>query len=458
MFAMRWVTRLLSVISIATLARLLDKEDFGLVALASSVVALPSVLIDLGLEQAIISERAPERGLYNTAWTLRAIQLTIAAILIYSLSASVASFYGDDRIAPMLEVLSVMVALQGLQNIWTVSFRKELNFQRDFVYDTTSKAVAVAITISLAVWLRSYWALVYGQLAGAGIRVMMGLSLAPEWPRVTLSHWRSLWAFSQWSLSKGIATYIVANGDRIILGRLSTAATVGAYSLGREIADMPLTEIAMPANRALGPGFSALHRDDSLPHWSRPGCDRRTGNPGISRESMDGGCRSSAAVGGREHGDGSSRRHGKYARDYRPHSKLGSDCVDSSRIAGCDNHPWRSHCRCRWRSRCVRHCRGAHERRHRLLLSAAPPGLQPHGTRSHIASACNGVAGDGGDGDHRQRCPARSASAPPHKGWRWRLVYGLVMFVLWQRAGYPEGLERMVFDRLATSFSRSRLS
>jgi lipopolysaccharide exporter len=261
MFAVRWVLRLLSVISIATLARLLDKNDFGLVALASAVIALPAVLTDLGVEQAIICERAPARGIYNTAWTIRAIQLAIAAAALYAGGPWIAGFYGDARISPMIQVLSAMVLLKGLENIWTVSFRKELNFRRDFVYEAICKVLAVILTIALAVWLRSYWALVYGQVAAAAVRVVISMFIAPEWPRLTFSHWNSIWSFSQWSLAKGAASYLVQNGDRIILGRLAEAGAVGAYSMGREIAEMPLTEISMPVNRALGPGFSALQND-----------------------------------------------------------------------------------------------------------------------------------------------------------------------------------------------------
>jgi lipopolysaccharide exporter len=261
MFGMRWATRLLGLISVATLARLLEKHDFGLVTLASAFVALPTILTDLGVEQAILAERAPARGFYNTAWTLRAVQLTSAAGLIYLSAPWVAAFYGDPRISSMVQVLSLMVLLKGLENMWTVSFRKELNFKQDFVYDTVSKLVAVTMTISLAFVLRSYWALVYGQVAGAALRVLISFYIAPEWPRPTFSHWRRLWSFSQWSLAKGAASWFVANGDRIILGRLAGAASVGAYSIGREIADMPLTEISMPVNRALGPGFSAIQHD-----------------------------------------------------------------------------------------------------------------------------------------------------------------------------------------------------
>ena len=263
MFAVRWVMRILSIINIAILARLLDKNDFGLVALASAAIALPAVLTDLGVENAIICERQPSRGYYNTAWTIRAIQLTVAAFIIFMASPWIADFYADLRISRMLQVLSAMLLLKGAENIWTVSFRKALNFQRDFVYEASSKLLAVIFSIVLAFVWRSYWALVYSQVAAAAVRVVISLMIAPEWPRLTVSHWRQIWSFSQWSLANGAATYVVQNGDRLILGRFVETGAVGAFTLGREIADMPLTEISMPANRALGPGLSALQDDTS---------------------------------------------------------------------------------------------------------------------------------------------------------------------------------------------------
>jgi hypothetical protein len=146
-------------------------------------------------------------------------------------------------------------------NVVAPNHQHFFNFRLDFAYDVSCKLLSVIFTVALAVSLRSYWALVYGQVAAAALRVIISFVIAPEWPKFTMSHRRAVWSYSQWSLAKGAATYAVQNGDRIVLGRLTGAAEVGAYSMAREIAEMPLTEISMPVNRALGPGFSALQDD-----------------------------------------------------------------------------------------------------------------------------------------------------------------------------------------------------
>jgi len=258
MIAMRWAIRLVGLISVVVLARLLDKRDFGVVAVATSIAALPVAILELGLETAIIRDSQSLPGVYNTAWTIRVLQMTLAAFGVFISGGWLAHFYGDPRIAKIIPLLALSIWIQGLENTWLVSFRKNLNFRIDFAFNASIKVVMTTTTIALAILLSSYWALVYGQLAAAIFRVAFSFAVAPKYPRLTLSHWRELWSFSQWSLVRSLADYAAANVDRLILGRVSDTGQVGAYSLGREIADVPISEISAPVNRALGPGFAKL--------------------------------------------------------------------------------------------------------------------------------------------------------------------------------------------------------
>jgi len=133
-----------------------------------------------------------------------------------------------------------------------------MRYQADFVYNAICKFLSVVVTISLAVYFASYWALVFGKLASAIIVVIISFIAPRRLPRFTLSQWRKIWHFAKWTLTRGLAVYVLRQGDKLILGRYGDAGMVGAYSVAREIAEMPITEISMPTNRALSPGFSAL--------------------------------------------------------------------------------------------------------------------------------------------------------------------------------------------------------
>lgn len=95
MIAMRWGVQLLGLISIIVLARLLEKEDFGLVAMATAVIALPQALSQMDVERAVIREKTPDAGIYNTAWTIRLGQRAVVAALILATAPWITGFYDD---------------------------------------------------------------------------------------------------------------------------------------------------------------------------------------------------------------------------------------------------------------------------------------------------------------------------------------------------------------------------
>lgn len=261
MFAMRWLTRMLGFISITILARLLDKDDFGLVAIASAVVALPMALTNFGVEAALVRDPHADRHSYNTAWTVRLLQMSVIGILLVASAPLVASVYGEPRLVDIVRVLGFLVIVQGFENSWVVSFRKELKFHKDFAYHTISRLLGTIVTLIAAFLLRSYWALVIGQFALVVARLVVGTAMARRIPVPSLARWDDLWGYSKWSLVAGLANYVRHNADRLLLGRFVGIGTVGAYSVGRELAELPVAELSMPANRALAPALANIKED-----------------------------------------------------------------------------------------------------------------------------------------------------------------------------------------------------
>src|SRR5206468_9209105 len=104
---MRWAIRAIGFVSLLVLARLLTPKDFGLVALANSLAALPTVILEFGLELAIIRERSASRDIYNTAWTIRILQMSIAALCVLAAGPLVARAYGDARLNTIFPLFAV---------------------------------------------------------------------------------------------------------------------------------------------------------------------------------------------------------------------------------------------------------------------------------------------------------------------------------------------------------------
>lgn len=254
--AMRWTDRLIGIISTLILARLLMPADFGIVAMASLVVALIDTLLDLGVNSALIQNPQADRDDFDTAWTLRLGQALLAALLIALLGAPLAAeYFNDARVEDVLRFMAFTVALGGLENIGIVAFQKNMEFGRDFRFFFLRRLAGFVITIALAFWLRSYWAMVIGALGGRLAGVGLSYALHEFRPRPRLVRIRQLWGFSQWILVRNLGTYGAQQIDKILVGRRTDATILGAYSLADDIAAMPTGELLAPLGRVLFPAF-----------------------------------------------------------------------------------------------------------------------------------------------------------------------------------------------------------
>ena len=100
--AWRLGVRVLGLISTLVLVRLLVPADFGLLALAASFAQTVDGMMTLGTEEAVIRQTAPDRSVYDTAWTLNVIRgLTVTGIVLLS-AVPVADFFGDRRLVTTL--------------------------------------------------------------------------------------------------------------------------------------------------------------------------------------------------------------------------------------------------------------------------------------------------------------------------------------------------------------------
>lgn len=258
---MRWFDRLAGVVSTIVLARLLSPADFGVVAIATVVLGLASVMLDFGIQFTVVQIRNLERADVDTAWTLRLLQNTvIAAILILS-SGWVGDYYRDARLAPVLIVLGVAYLIDGLTGMGPVVFQKRQQYAREVAFFMFRRAGGLVVTIILALWLRDYWALVIGTLLSNAIGVVLSYVMHPLAPRVTLARWRRFIGASVWLTLHSIGGYASLQIDKLIVGRRDGASILGAYSLADQIAAMPTSELLAPINRALFPAMAAMQDD-----------------------------------------------------------------------------------------------------------------------------------------------------------------------------------------------------
>lgn len=259
--AMRWTDRLIGLVSTLILARLLAPEDFGIIAMASLVIGLVGVLLDLGVNVALIQNPQATQAHYDTAWTLRILQSAVTAALIFLGAPLAGEYFSDARVVPVMQALSGSIVVAGLENVGVVQFQKDMQFGLDFRFMFLKRITSFVTTITAAVLMQSYWALVIGTIIGRLAGTLISYRMHPMRPRPSLEKFREIFAVSQWMLVRSSGLYLDGNLHKMIVGRRADSAVLGGYTLADEISAMPSTELLAPINRALFPAFVAAREN-----------------------------------------------------------------------------------------------------------------------------------------------------------------------------------------------------
>lgn len=258
MVLFRLLDRSIGIVSTAVLARLLLPADFGLVAMAMSIIAIIELASTFGFEMALIQKAEPSRAHYDTAWTLNVLTGCGGAIAIALVTPATVSFYGDARLMPIMLVLAGIWFAASFENVGTVDFRREMNFSKEFRMMFIRRITAFAATMLAAFTLRSYWALIIGTVTARGMGLLLSYAMHAFRPRISLARWRELFAFSGWLVLGNIVGVLISKVPHFVVGRMFGAPSLGAYSVGSEIANLAYTELVAPINRAMFPGYSRL--------------------------------------------------------------------------------------------------------------------------------------------------------------------------------------------------------
>jgi len=259
--AWRLGMRVLGLISTLILVRLLVPADFGLLALAASFSQTIDGMMILGTEEAVIRQTAPDRHVYDTAWTLNVIRgLTVTAIVMLS-AVPVADFFGDRRLVLVLMVIALPPLFDGLSNIGTVDFRREMRFEKEFAIMVLPKFCGILATLTAALIHPSYTALLFGTITNQALRSVMSYVMHPFRPRFSLRAWRGLVGYSLWTWLLSLAILLRNRSDTLLLGRLTNSTLVGVYTIGAEVAALPTSELVEPLCRASFAGFAAANRE-----------------------------------------------------------------------------------------------------------------------------------------------------------------------------------------------------
>ena len=213
------------------LAWLLAPGDFGLIALAYTVMAYAWFLQHAGVGAVLIQRQKRFHLWASPATALVALSGTLATLMALAAAWPAARLYGQPKLAGVVAIMCIGVLPNALRAVAQARLRASLRFKAFSVLRMMSMGIEFVMTLVLA-------ALDFGVYSfaiprGVSPVIMLGVEWAVARPGVRFDRmfgrWRYLLSSSAWITLAGLCIQAMNQGDYTVLGIYADEVTVGHY-------------------------------------------------------------------------------------------------------------------------------------------------------------------------------------------------------------------------------------
>jgi O-antigen/teichoic acid export membrane protein len=258
--SLKVIGKILSLIRLIIIGRILAPSDFGLMGIALLTMSALETFSTFGFGQALIQKKENTANYLDVAWTVLIIRGFVVFIIIYLVAPYVAFFFHIPEVIPIIQVLGLITFFQAFTNIGIIFFRKELEFDKVFIYRFVGISTNFVVAVIAALILRSVWALVLGLLAEKIVSIIVSYVIHPYRPHLSkdIEKAKELFGFGRWILGSSIFVFVGEHIDDIFVGRVLSAMALGFYQMAYRISNMLETEITQVISSVAFPAYAKI--------------------------------------------------------------------------------------------------------------------------------------------------------------------------------------------------------
>jgi O-antigen/teichoic acid export membrane protein len=251
---------LLSLVSTMILARLLTPQDFGLVAMVTTVTSFLRVFKDAGLSIATVQrEKITHAQVSNLFWIN--IAVSAASTLVLAASAPIIGrFYHNSELIGITLVLSTTFLISGSTIQHQALLKRQMRFKALALIEVGSMAASVLVGVLMALWGYRYWSLVGSSLCMEVVALLLTWSASRWRPQLPPrgSGIGPLLSFGAHRTAGDFILSLARGSDNLLIGRSYGSAAVGLYSRASALLIRPLEQFLSPINAVFIPALSRL--------------------------------------------------------------------------------------------------------------------------------------------------------------------------------------------------------
>ncbi len=247
--------------------RLLNPDDYGLIALAGIFTTSFSVLSELGLGSALVRTQDLSAERIRQIFGIIIISNIIVCLMLLIVVSYVAGdFFDDKRLILVIQLLSLQFILSVFIIIPSALLNRNMQFRGRAIIDFVSTLIGAVFTLFLAYLKYEVYSLVWGNLVQTLVRAI-GLNLVQKsigWPIFKFSGCGSIVKFGGNISGSQLVWMFYSQSDIFLVGKFLGNNILGVYTVAMDLASLPSTRFSAILNQILYPSLAKIQREGGL--------------------------------------------------------------------------------------------------------------------------------------------------------------------------------------------------
>jgi len=205
----------------AALARILNPQDFGLVAMTTAVTGVFHLLASAGLSEATVQSDTITDEQKSTLFWINLLVGTILGLLCVALAPALVKLYHEPRLFWLTVVAGAGFVLSALAVQHSALLRRQLRYTTLTIIEVLSQLASVAAGVGMALGGLGYWTILGMTLVSNAVYAVCvwgATGWIPGPPRRTAGV-RNMLSFGGIITLQNAVVYVAYNFEKVLLGR-----------------------------------------------------------------------------------------------------------------------------------------------------------------------------------------------------------------------------------------------
>ena len=258
----------IQLLRIAILTRLLEKSDFGIVAIAAMVISFTDIFSDLGLTVAIIHKQDVTKNQFSSLYWMNLFTSTILFAGVALSSPIFSRFYNEPILTTIIPLLGIQIFLNAFGKLFQTIKTRNLEFKFLSLVKITSYTIGFITTTVLAYLGLGVYSLVIGQLVQVAINQLCYTIAGSKEIKISFhfnySEISEFIKIGVYQLGANFLDFVSNKIDVFLIGRFFGMADLGIYNLAKDLILKPKQIISTLINSVVSAAFAKIQSNLAL--------------------------------------------------------------------------------------------------------------------------------------------------------------------------------------------------